>query len=77
MYVCVRQLSIRILEEIVLKEERFVLTDDFRAFGPWAIGSIAFKLVVRGKTEHHGAGLQECDQGRGTAPPPGVSNTGV
>lgn len=56
---CVCQLSIRILEEIVLKEERFILTDDFRAFGPWPIGSIAYKLVVRGKTEHHGAGLQE------------------
>lgn len=53
------QLPVRILEEIVLKEERFILNDDFRAFGPWAIGSIVYKLVVRGKTEHHGAGLQE------------------
>lgn len=61
MYVCVRQLSIGILEEIVLKEDRFILTDDVRAFGPWAIDSVAYKLVVRGKAGHHGAGLQEYD----------------
>jgi hypothetical protein len=47
-------------EKINLTQERFILTDAFRGFHPWLVGSIAIGPVTRLTVMEQGHGGAKC-----------------